>query len=149
MKIKRPVVNAFLVALVLMVLPLSATADQPTSNHLNDTLVIVEKIMGIDELGNQYVLYNEEDGRVYRLRNIEQAIHDLSARGITSKGSFRSLEAVLSDTVYLMGENRTPYPAKRSATQIPETVKLSVEKLRVTKDRVIAIYTTNCSNSAI
>ncbi|MES9992024.1 MAG: hypothetical protein ABW098_08725 [Candidatus Thiodiazotropha sp.] len=154
MNIKRP---SFLVALALLMVPLWATADKITGSfvgqmppvNLEDTLVIVDKIMGIDDQGNHHVLYNEANGRVYRLRNIEQAIHDLSARGIASKGSFRSLQAVLNDTVYLMGENRIPYPAQRSVTQIPQAVKLSVEKLRVTKDRIIAIYTTNCSHGAI
>ncbi|MEW8505886.1 MAG: hypothetical protein AB2598_04230 [Candidatus Thiodiazotropha sp.] len=156
MNLKRLLIATSLVALTLSILPLSAadkmtdaSVGQTTYDSHADSLVIVDQILGIDSMGKQHVLYNEEDGRVYRLHNIEQAIHDLNARGITTKGSFRSLKAVLSDTVYLMGENSTPYPAKRSETSIPKFVTLSVEHLRVTKDRVIAIYSTNCDINAI
>ncbi|PUB77503.1 MAG: hypothetical protein DBP03_03520 [gamma proteobacterium symbiont of Ctena orbiculata] len=157
MKIKRLFIASSLVALTLAVLPFSAAAGETTGSStavtmpasLDDTLVIVDKILGVDATGKQRILYDEEHGRVYRLQNIEQAIHDMSARGIVSKGSYRSLRAVLNETVYLIGKNETPYPARRADTPIPEIVPLAVENLRVTKDRVIAIYTTNCDNSAI
>ncbi|MEW8030462.1 MAG: hypothetical protein AB2792_15805 [Candidatus Thiodiazotropha sp.] len=146
-------------ALSLLYLPLHVSADdaatsangmtEVSSGSLDEALVIVDKIVGIDAEGNQHILYNEEDGRVYRLNNIEQAIHDMNAKGIDTKGTFWSLQAVLSDTVYLIGKNSNPYPAQRAETAIPESLPLAVENLRITKDRVIAIYTTNCDNNSI
>ncbi len=146
-------------ALSLLYLPLSASADEMvrstngmaevSSDSLNDALVIVDRIVGVDAKGNQHILYDEEDGRVYRLDNIEQAIHDMNAKGVDTKGTFWSLQAVLNDTVYLMGKNNNPYPTQRVETAIPESLPLAVENLRITKDRVIAIYTTNCDNNSI
>jgi hypothetical protein len=146
-------------ALMFLILPFQVTAGdsatatdmkiQGSSASMGDTLVIVNKVVGVDANGKQHILYNEENGRVYRLDNIEQSIHDLNARGIESKGTFRSLRAVLSDTVYLFGENSNPYPVQRIRTSIPESLALSVENLHVTKDRVIAVYTTNCDNNSI
>ncbi len=158
MKIMMQFLTSSLTVLTMLFLSLQATADERAmpadgmtlaSSGLDDTLVIVNKIVGVDAKGNQHILYNEEDGRVYRLDNIEQAIHDMNAKGIGSKGTFWSLQAVLSDTVYLIGENSNPYPARRTETRIPENLPLAVENLRVTKDRVIAIYTTNCDNNSI
>ncbi len=120
-----------------------------SANGMEDTLVIVDKIIGVDAEGTQHTLYDEENGRVYRLHNIDQAIHDLNARGIESKGTFRSLRAVLNDTVYVFAESSNPSPVQRTKTSIPESLALSVERVRVTKDRVIAIYTTNCDSSSI
>ncbi|MCU7906069.1 MAG: hypothetical protein KZQ76_09530 [Candidatus Thiodiazotropha sp. (ex Epidulcina cf. delphinae)] len=117
------------------------------TGNLSDALVVVEKIVGVDAQGHPHTLYNETDGSVYRLGNIDQIVYDMNARGITSKGTFRSLQAVLSDTVYLMGENNIPKPARRAETRIPESLSLSVNNLRVTKDRVIATYTAHCGNS--
>ncbi|MCU7941576.1 MAG: hypothetical protein KZQ87_02760 [Candidatus Thiodiazotropha sp. (ex Cardiolucina cf. quadrata)] len=146
-------------ALSLLYLPLTVSADDAatsingmteiSSESLDETLVIVNKIVGVDAMGNEHILYNEEDGRVYRLGNIDQAIHDMNAKGVDTKGTFWSLQAVLSDTVYLMGKNNNPYPAQRVETAIPESLPLAVENLRITKDRVIAIYTTNCDNNSI
>ncbi|MBT3094056.1 MAG: hypothetical protein AB2669_13535 [Candidatus Thiodiazotropha endolucinida] len=146
-------------ALSLLYLPLTVSADDAatsingmteiSSESLDETLVIVNKIVGVDAEGNEHILYNEDDGRVYRLNNINQAIHDMNAKGVDTKGTFWSLQAVLSDTVYLMGKNNNPYPAQRVETAIPESLPLAVENLRITKDRVIAIYTTNCDNNSI
>ncbi|MES9972104.1 MAG: hypothetical protein ABW092_18885 [Candidatus Thiodiazotropha sp.] len=159
MKILMQLMTSSITALTLLFLPLQVTAEKGTApvdgmslaslGGLDDTLVIVNKIVGVDAKGNRHILYNEEDGRVYRLDNIEQAIHDMNAKGIDSKGSFWSLQAVLSDTVYLIGKNSNPYPAQRAETSIPANLPLAVENLRVTKDRVIAIYTTNCDNNSI
>ncbi|MEW8626901.1 MAG: hypothetical protein AB2551_14185 [Candidatus Thiodiazotropha sp.] len=114
-----------------------------------DTLVMVEKVIAIDANGQSHTLYQEEEGRIYRLDNVNQVVHDLNARGIKSKGSFHSLQAVLADRVFVMGKNSLPYPAERSEVGIPETYRLAVENLRVTKDRITAIYTTNCNDLSI
>ncbi|MCG7960000.1 MAG: hypothetical protein JAY69_13155, partial [Candidatus Thiodiazotropha taylori] len=99
--------------------------------------------------GHAHTLYQEEEGRIYRLDNVNQVVHDLNARGIKSKGSFHSLQAVLAERVFVMGKNNQPYPAERSEVGIPETYRLAVENLRVTKDRITAIYTTNCNDLSI
>lgn len=159
MKICMRFVRSSFLAVSLLTLPVVAISGEATdakqeygnkmTGNLSDALVVVERIVGVDAQGHSHTLYNEEDGRVYRLGNIDQAVHDMNARGIKSKGTFRSLQAVLSDTVYLMGENNIPRPAKRTETRIPESLSLSVNNLRITKDRVIAIYATNCENSPI
>ncbi|MES9940356.1 MAG: hypothetical protein ABW104_01525 [Candidatus Thiodiazotropha sp. 6PLUC2] len=119
------------------------------SNHGPDTLVVVEKVVGLDAQGNTHTLYQEEDGRVYRLEDINQVVHDLNARGIKSKGSFRALQAVLGDRVYVMGKNRQPHPTLRHESGIPQSLELDVDSVRVTKDRVTAIYSTNCQGVSI
>ncbi|MCU7877979.1 MAG: hypothetical protein KZQ84_14470 [Candidatus Thiodiazotropha sp. (ex Lucinoma borealis)] len=151
MKINMQFIRSSLLALTLMTLPIFVAAGEKdaANNTLSDALVVVEKIVGVDAEGNKHTLYSEEDGRVYRLGNIEQAIHDMNARGIEAKGTFWSLQAVLSDTVYLMGNNSNPQPTQRVETKIPESLSLSVDNLRVTKDRVIAVYSTNCDNTSI
>ncbi|MCU7866410.1 MAG: hypothetical protein KZQ92_20840 [Candidatus Thiodiazotropha sp. (ex Lucinoma borealis)] len=151
MKINMQFIRSSFLALILMTLPIFVAAGEKDAadDTLSDTLVVVEKIVGVDAEGNKHTLYSEEDGRVYRLGNIEQAIHDMNARGIEAKGTFWSLQAVLSDTVYLMGNNSNPQPTQRAETKIPESLSLSVDNLRVTKDRVIAVYSTNCDNTSI
>ncbi|MCG7866236.1 MAG: hypothetical protein B6D70_06380 [gamma proteobacterium symbiont of Stewartia floridana] len=118
-------------------------------SHAPDTLVMVEKVIAYDADGEAHTLYQEEEGRIYRLDNVNQVVHDLNARGIKSKGSFHSLQAVLAERVFVMGKNNQPYPAERSEVGIPETYRLAVENLRVTKDRITAIYTTNCNDLSI
>ncbi|MCU7891283.1 MAG: hypothetical protein KZQ78_06600 [Candidatus Thiodiazotropha sp. (ex Ustalcina ferruginea)] len=152
MKIYMQFIRSSLLALTLITLPIFVSAgekDAANDTLLSDALVVVERIVGVDAEGNKHTLYSEEDGRVYRLGNIEQAIHDMNARGIEAKGTFWSLQAVLSDTVYLMGNNSNPHPTQRTETKIPERLSLSVDNLRVTKDRVIAVYSTNCDNTSI
>ncbi|MCU7930325.1 MAG: hypothetical protein KZQ90_05955 [Candidatus Thiodiazotropha sp. (ex Codakia rugifera)] len=151
MKINMQFIRSSLLALTLLTLPIFVAAGEKdaANNTLSDALVVVEKIVGVDAEGNKHTLYSEEDGRIYRLGNIEQAIHDMNARGIEAKGTFWSLQAVLSDTVYLMGNNSNPHPTQRTETKIPESLSLSVDNLRVTKDRVIAVYSTNCDNPSI
>ncbi|MCU7921018.1 MAG: hypothetical protein KZQ95_22065 [Candidatus Thiodiazotropha sp. (ex Epidulcina cf. delphinae)] len=158
MKIYIQFVRSSFLAVSLLFLPICVTASEApdskkaeslSSGRLSDTLVIVEKIVGIDEQGNLHTLYNEEDGRVYRLDNIDQVVLDMNARGIKSKGTFRSLQVVLGKIVYLMGVNDNPQPVLRVATEIPERLPLAVDNLRITKDQIIAIYTTNCENAPI
>ena len=127
----------------------NSAREEAMSAYRSDTLVVVERIVGIDAQGNAHTLYHEEDGRIYRLDNIDQAVHDLNARGINAKGTFRSLRAVLGETVYVMGKNSLPHPEQRAEAGIPESLSLAVNNLRITKDRVIAIYTTNCENLSI
>jgi hypothetical protein len=111
-----------------------------------DTLVVVEKVVATDVHGASHTLYQEEDGRVYQLGNLNQVVDDLNAHGIKSKGRFHSLKAVLGEQVFVMGKNSQPYPARRSEVGIPETHRLAVESLKVTKDRITAIYSVNCND---
>ncbi|MES9832673.1 MAG: hypothetical protein ABW139_10580 [Candidatus Thiodiazotropha sp. DIVDIV] len=156
MKHYTSVVRMFIVVVfgLLQVSVLSAddrisSAADTRSTHGPDTLVVVEKVIGIDVQGKKHTLYQEQDGKVYRLEDINQVVHDLNARGIKSKGSFRALQAVLGDRVYVMGKNNQPYPALRHETGIPESLGLAVDTVRVTKDLVTAIYSTNCQDFSI
>ncbi|MEJ2694732.1 MAG: hypothetical protein P8166_17325 [Candidatus Thiodiazotropha sp.] len=112
-----------------------------------DTLVVVKRIIATDESGSDHVLYQEQSGRIYRLDGIEQAVRDLSSRGISEKGGYRHLRAVLDDTVYIMDANHAPKPARLGEMQMPQVVELNVDSLVVRKDNVIAIYKNNCTVS--
>lgn len=114
-----------------------------------DSLVVVTQIIGIDEQGQTQVLYDGDSGRIYRLHNIDQAVHDLNGRAIRGKGTYRQLYAVLSDTAYVMDRNHTPRPTGLEEAGIEQKIALSVDNIRVTKDRVIAIYTTNCQTASL
>lgn len=110
----------------------------------SDTLVVVKQIVGLDQKSGEQVLYQEQSGRIYRLGNIEQAIRDLSAEGITQKGRYQKLKAVLGDWVFVMDANRSPRPVKLSDTNLRRSVEMDVTNLVVNKDNVIAIYSDNC-----
>ncbi|MCU7812408.1 MAG: hypothetical protein KZQ77_14435 [Candidatus Thiodiazotropha sp. (ex Notomyrtea botanica)] len=128
----------------------AAFAEAPSNGQARaDSLVVVKKIIGIDELGRSQVLYNGESGRIYRLDNIDQAVHDLNGKSIRGKGTYRQLQAVLDDTVYVMDQNRTPHPAKLEDAGVAQKVQLSVDNIRVTKDKVTAIYTSNCQTASL
>jgi hypothetical protein len=47
-----------------------------------------------------------------------------------------------------MDRNQTPHPSTLADAGIEQKIDLSVDNIRVTKDRVIAIYTTNCQAAA-
>ena len=113
-----------------------------------DSLVVVTQIFGIDEQGESKLLYNGESGRIYRLDNIDQAIHDLNGKSIRQKGTYRHIYAVLSDTTFVMDSNQTPRPSTLADAGIEQKIDLSVDNIHVTKDRVTAIYTTNCHDAA-
>lgn len=118
-----------------------------SSGVAGDTLIVVKRIIGTDEAGNDAVLYQEQSGRIYRLDGIEQAVRDLSGKGIGEKGGYHHLRVVLDDTVYLMDANHAPRPAKLAELQMPEVIELNVDSLMVKKDNVIAIYKSNCTVS--
>lgn len=127
----------------------SVSADTTPDGLKQDSLVIVTQIIGVDEQGRSQTLYSGENGRIYRLDNIDQAVHDLNGKAIRGKGTYRQLQAVLSDTAYVMDRNNTPHPATLSDAGIERKIELSVDNVRVTKDRVIAIYTTNCQTASL
>ena len=106
------------------------------------------QIVGIDEQGESKLLFNGESGRIYRLDNIDQAVHDLNGKSIRQKGTYRHIYAVLSDTTFVMDSNQTPRPSTLADAGIEQKIDLSVDNIRVTKDQVTAIYTTNCQAGA-
>ncbi|MCU7852347.1 MAG: hypothetical protein KZQ80_09045 [Candidatus Thiodiazotropha sp. (ex Monitilora ramsayi)] len=125
-------------------------AEMPNNGQANaDSLVVVTKIIGIDEQGRSQVLYDGESGRIYRLDNIDQAVHDLNGKAIREKGTYRQLHAVLDDTVYVMDRNHAPHPARLEDAGVAQKIDLSVDNIRVTKDRVTAIYTSNCQTASL
>ncbi|MEW8693145.1 MAG: hypothetical protein AB2535_19090 [Candidatus Thiodiazotropha endolucinida] len=127
----------------------TAVAGSMSDQRNWESLVVVTQIVGVDEQGRSQVLYNGESGRIYRLDNIDQAVHDLNGKAIREKGTYRQLYVVLDDTAYVMDRNHTPRPANLTEAGIERKIALSVDNIRVTKDRVIAIYTTNCQTASL
>lgn len=142
----------YLLALCTLLLVLSfgqCIGAETSEEGVNwNSLVVVTQIVGIDEQGKSKLLYNGESGRIYRLDNIDQAVHDLNGKSIRQKGTYRHIYAVLSDTAFVMDRNQTPRPSTLADAGIEQKIDLSVDNIRVTKDRVIAIYTTNCQAAA-
>ncbi len=126
----------------------SAFAEQPKSAGVaGDTLVVVKQIVATDISGRDHLLYQEQSGRIYRWDNIEQAVLDLSSKGIKEKGVYRNLRAVLDNTVYVMDGNQSPRPEQIRNNGMRRTVELQVDSLTVNKDNVIAIYNSGCQAS--
>jgi len=119
------------------------------ADKLSNTFVVVEKIIGSDDQGNLYTIYHYEGGRRYRLDDMDQVVLDLNAHKIKLEGTFWSLQAILGNTVYLMGVSDDLQPTLRIATEIPERLPLAVDNLKITKDHVLAVYTTNCNKEPI
>lgn len=117
------------------------------ASGVGDALVVVKQVVGTDSTGKDHVLYGEQSGRIYRLDNIEQAVFDLSSRGIREKGNYHSLRAVLDHTVFVMDGNQSPRPERIEKTGIQKVVELKVNSIMVSKDNVIAIYSHNCQAS--
>lgn len=119
------------------------------AHKLSNTLVVVEKIMGSDDQGNSHTIYHYENGRQYRLDDIEQVMLDLDAQKIKLEGTFRSVHVVLGSTVYLMGVSELPQPTLRIATVIPERLPLAVDNLKIANDHIIVVYSTDCTETPI
>lgn len=153
MNIYREFIRSSFLTVVLSSLPFLVSAvdvtppkgDQSSpSGKLSNALIVVEKIMGTDEEGNSQTLYHDEEGLIYRLDNIDQVVLNIDAHKTKLIGTFRSLHAVLGNTIYLKGVSVDPQPTLRIATEIPERLPLAVDALKITENHVIAIYPTNC-----
>lgn len=144
----KHILNACLAMFLFYSVLSNAAAEQSKSEAVaGDTLVVVKQVIGTDSSGRDYILYQEHSGRIYRWDNIEQAVLDLSGKGIKEKGIYRNLRAVLDRTVYVMDDSQIPRPERIETKGIGETVELRVDSLMVKKDNVIAVYNGNCRAS--
>lgn len=147
MKNIRRVLSLFTAVPLIAISSVLSAAEMEAVDAGEETLVVVKQITGLDEAGNSRVLFEGGSGRVYRLDNIEQAVHDMNSRGIPDKGTYHGLKAVLDETVYLVDQNKVPRPAQIEATDIEQVIDLSVDNIKVTKDRITAVYTNNCRST--